>query len=146
MDVVGALPGLRAYARVFTSDQGVADDHVADALKRVIARTEGGRPPSDVLACLLKHIRQSVFAESIQHQRLAQQTANRLPDSAREIRTPQLVQDEFYQLPLAEREVVVLLDLLKLDAALASEVVQLSPQAIVSLHERAHKHQRHSKP
>ncbi|RTZ48133.1 sigma-70 family RNA polymerase sigma factor [Candidimonas sp. SYP-B2681] len=145
-EVVILLPVLRRYAVALTGDAAWADDLVQDTVERALCRWGRWRSHSNVRAWLLTILRHIYIDQLRKRHEIATKSVETdwLSAGATEGKVDGLflrdVQRALYQLPIDQREVLLLVGLEQLSYQEASSVLQIPLGTVMSRLFRAREH------
>ncbi len=145
-EVVILLPVLRRYANALTGDAAWADDLVQDTVERALCRWGRWRSNSNVRAWLLTILRHIYIDQLRKRHEIATKSVNTdwISPAATEGKVDALylrdVQRALYQLPIDQREVLLLVGLEQLSYQEASSVLKIPLGTVMSRLSRAREH------
>jgi len=147
-DIVFWLPQLRRYARALTGDAAWADDLVQDTFERALTKRWLWRPTGSLRAWLLTLLRNLYIDELRSHREIAvdEQSApwHALESVSGEIDGLVLrdIQRAMYNLPLDQREVLLLIGLEDLSYRDAAQILHVPLGTVMSRLSRAREQMR----
>ncbi|MBN3855137.1 RNA polymerase sigma factor [Paraburkholderia sp. Ac-20340] len=146
--VVAQLPRMRRYARTLTGDAAWADDLVQDAAERALSRASSFRPDSNLRAWLLTILR-NIYIDQLRGRREIAMDDESAPWRTLEAPHGEVdglvlrdLQRALYQLPSAQREVLLLVGVEELSYQEASAVLGVPTGTVMSRLSRAREHLR----
>ena len=147
-EVVSGLPQLRRYARALTGDAAWADDLVQDTAERALSRIGTFRPGSNLRAWLFTILRNLYIDQFRARREIAVDDESapwrtlEAPHSEVDGLVLRDVQHALYQLPLEQREVLLLVCVEELRYQEAASVLGVPIGTVMSRLARAREHMR----